>query len=246
MDEEKKVIQIPQTYNEIYSFICENKYKISNDWSLLFEILKVLDKLLNEISYMSELHKDTKIIVESMRIQQDILIKEFRSSITFDKLLFMAENDALDRFFSIVKASSQSIQFLDGLNFNVKSKDPLTKKEKANYDAPKSVQILPEKYIEVSEENNTNTSIQKISSKIESLGKIEYFTLICDPNSYSKTVLNGFNLALALRQKMVSMKMLEDTLYVVPYDDEITGVDHSVLELTMSQYEVVRQKFYGK
>ena len=66
---------------------------------------------------------------------------------------------------------------------------------------------------------------------------IEYFKLIMDPNSYAKTILNAFNLSLALRLQYVGFDFNSDGLFVViPSKSQGDSYRHSILELTPAQY----------
>jgi len=229
---------IPSTYSEIYDFICQNRARIASDWNLLFGILKELDILLDSTRNLSELHKDTRIVLETIKIMQDTLLKEFRNGLTFEKILFMAEHDALDSFFEAAKASSQAISFLDHLAFEARPKVQRTMKEKAYFSVASGNQVMPDILDESIENKDTNLAIYELQQKVVSSGKIEFFHLICDQSSYSKTVVNAFNLALALRQKLVSLKMINCALYAVPYEQGFSELNHSVFEITPAQYRL--------
>lgn len=238
MSDDLSNADIPNTYSEIYDFICQNRARIVSDWNLLFGILKELDILLDSTRNLSELHKDTRIILETIKIMQDTLLKEFRNGLTFEKVLFMAEHDALDSFFEVAKASSQAISFLDHLAFEVKPKVHRSLKEKASFSVASGKQVVPDILDESIENKDSNLAIYELQEKVTFSGKIEFFHLICDRKSYSKTVANAFNLALALRQKLISLKMTNCTLYAVPYEPGFSELNHSVFEITPAQYRL--------
>lgn len=245
-NESNKISKIPFDYFEILQFIKENKQQILDDWHLLFEIIHRLDELLKTASSMGELHKDTRIILETIKIQQDAFIKELRKELTLEKLVTMAGSDFLEDFFSYIKANSQKMNFIDQLNFNYTLPESAPRKERSKYDDAKGEAKEPETLDHIDEETETNALLQKIKNTVLKFGEVEFFKLIIDPSSYSKSVINAFNLALAVRMKMVSFKMNCGVLYVTLYDSGNQELNHSVLEITPEQYEKLLDKMYNK
>lgn len=235
---------IPSTHFEIFEFINENKQCILEDWTILFEILKKLDELLKSTSCMSDLRKDTSIILKTIKLQQDVLLKEIRNELTLKRLVQMTESEFLEDFFISVKANSQAMVFIDRLVFDYTIQPSTARKERTMYSQAKSSALIPETLDQVSDATETNTALQAIKNKVLKKEKIEFFNLIIDQNSYSKTVINAFNLALALRMKLVSLKMESGVLVATSYDSAKQELDHSILEITPAQYEKIRDKLH--
>ncbi|ELA41413.1 uncharacterized protein VICG_01518 [Vittaforma corneae ATCC 50505] len=238
-----KNIMIPSTYFEIFEFINENKQCILDDWTILFEILKKLDELLKSASCMSDLHKDTSIILETIKLQQDILLKEVRNELTLERLIQMAESEFLDDFFIFVKSNSQAMVFIDRLIFNYTAQPSIVRRERTIYDQAKGFTLMPKTLDQIDDVAETNAILQDIRNEVLKKDKVEFFNLIIDLNSYSKTVINAFNLALAIRMKLISLKMVDDVLFAMPYNstsEEELG--HSILEITPAQYEKVKSR----
>lgn len=227
-------------YHEILEFITKNKENISKDWELLLNIYRQLDRMLKDARNMSDLHKNTKILVEAMKLMQDLLFNEFKGDLTFEKLVTLGKNKELDDYFISVKQNTLGFKFLDHLNFDHIPRI-LNQRERQST-AIVGVAKEPETYNETYEDN-FDTIIRALENKISTHGPIEYFKIIFDPDSYSKTVLNAFNLALAVRQKHLSLKSIKNVLYVVKYESTGTDLDHSVLQITPLQYENIRNKY---
>lgn len=236
-------ITIPTTYFEILEFINENRQEILENWKLLFEILNKLDVLLKNASTMSDLHKDTKIILETIKLQQDTLLKEIRNELTLESLVQLSESTFLEDFFLSVKTDSQTIKFLDQLDFTYTAKQSGQKRERIKHEDPVGNINLPDVLREIDAGAETNVLLQDIKNKVAKKGKIEFFEMIIDSESYSKTVLNAFNLTLAIRMKLVSLKMIDGVLFTTLHDSSNQNLDHSVLEITPEMYEKIKNNF---
>lgn len=234
---------IPKSYNGLFEYINDHKQEIIKDWSLLTEILNILDDLLKEATNMSDLHKDTKIILETIKLQKDTLIKEVRNEVTFSKVIDMVNEDLLDDFFTRVKMNSQQMSFVDSLDFNFSRSIKNEKRSKRTFDKASGAASEPEKLLMAETTSELNSEIQKIREIVEKKGQVEFYNLIFDPYSFSKTVYNAFNLALALRTQVVSLKSNNNVLFAVPYENYCSQLDHSVFEITMEEYEKMKGKF---
>lgn len=236
---------IPKTYNGILEFINENRVQISGDFKLILRIFSILDKLLKDASSMCDLHKDTRIVLETIKLQLDSFIKDFKNEISLSKMLVMAETSELDEFFEYIKGNSQAIYFVDRLDFVYKNKDTTIKKVIKSYDNQNEESVSPDNYQIEIEQKESNFDVQRIKTRVNLEKSVEFFSLIFDPTSFSQTVKNAFNLALALRMKQVSLKMEKNALVAVTYNSEDPILDHCVFEITPIQYEILK-KFYMK
>lgn len=236
-----KKLTVPSTYFEIFEFINENRHDIVQNWSLLIEIITKLDTLLKNTLTMCDLHKDTKIILEAIKLQYDTLVKEIRNELSLEKLVQISESEILNNFFTIVKNESQNIKFLDKLTFNTVTKHQKSFSSRKVYDNAQGKTSVPEITKNSNQFEETNTTLQNIKNAVVARGKIEFFEIIFDPNSYSKTVLNAFNMALAFRMKMISFVADGGTLFATEYDSSNLELDHSVLEITPVQFRKLKE-----
>lgn len=235
--EESRGEEIPKTHSELIEFIDEHREQIRSDWKLLSGIIKALDELLQSTECMCDLHKDTTIILETVKIQQSMLLNEFRGELTFERLLNLAESNSLDDFFENVKASSQGMTFIDHLDFNYRAANERLTRQRTQYDRADAALTIPSTLEHVKEDND---ALQSIKEQVLSSGMIEYFRLICDRESFSKTVINAFNVALALRMGLISLKSIDSVICAVPYEAGRPSLGHSVLEITPKQYERIK------
>lgn len=233
-------VTIPTTYNGILEFINENRALIAKDFKLILRIFNILDSLLKHANNMSDLHKDTKIVLETIKLQLDSFLKEFKNEISLSKMLAMAETDELDDFFTFIKSRSLSITFADRLDFNYTVKESV-EKIRTVYDKQFGKIEIPEALEGVDNNVEATHAIQNIKNRVISERQVEYFDLIFDSESFSKTVRNAFSLALALRMKQVSLVMKDSILVAVPYEFSEMENNHSVFEMTPIQYENLKK-----
>lgn len=232
---------VPSTYFEIFEFINENKQEIIQNWSLLLEIITKLDDMLKSTLTMCDLHKDTRIILETIKLQYDTLTKEIRNELTLERLVQISETEILENFFSIVKNESQNAKFLDRLTFNTAIRTSRSASARRRYDNAQGNTSVPETTNNSNEFEETNSTLQNIKNAVIKRNKIEFFEIVFDPESYSKTVLNAFNLALAFRMKMISLVMENGVLFAIEYDSSNQELDHSVLEITPLQFRKLKE-----
>lgn len=233
---------IPTTYNGILEFINENRGLIARDFKLIFRIFDILDNLLKSTNTMADLHKDTRIVLETIKLQLDSFLKEYRNEMSLSKMLIMAENDELDDFFLYIQSNSQAITFVDRLDFEYTVKEPVTKSACKQYDAQEGDVSVPVAAQAVEDHKESIYDIQRIKSRVVSECEVEFFNLIFDANSYSQTVKNAFNLALALRMKQVSLVVQNSVLVAVPFEASSLEQNHSVFEITPMQHERLKAK----
>lgn len=237
-----RTVKIPTSYFEILQFINDNKELILKDLTLLFEILGKLDSLLNSVACMSDLRKDTSIMLQAIRLEQDALFREITHELTLERVMQMPKEKVLEDFFVYVKANSQAMEFVDRLSLNyTPGVRPAPRRVDAGHATETGSEERPEEFDKTTELHEINRVLQEIKSVVARRGRVEFFELVMDAESYSKTVLNAFHLALALRMKLVSLKMDSDVLLAMPYDCTNEELGHSVLEITPEQYEQLRR-----
>lgn len=228
---------IPKDYSNLCEFIENNRSIIVSDNKLLKEILEILDELLSNTETMSDLHRDTTIILSTIKIQYDALVREYRGELTFDKIIDMSNNDQLDEFFEYIQKKSLSMKFLDCLKLDYEKKERRKVKERTKYDNALIEASVPILKINSDQPLESVEIISKIKNLIDKNKKLEYFKLIINPLSFSRTVLNAFSLSLAIRMKTVSLKLEENILYVCEYNEEENKTfDHVVLEINFEKF----------
>lgn len=235
---------IPIDYVELIQYIDNNRQRIIEDWSLLIEVLRKLEDLLRHVTSMADLHKDAAIMLHVIRMEQDKLLKDIRNELTLERVIQISETELMEGFFTYVKGNTQAIEFVDSLVLNYEVEEQPQRKD----DFIAAVESVDsEQTIEDTTEDENLHEIGDILKAIRDMTiqykRIEFFRLIMDRTSYSKTLINAFNLALALRRKVVSLDLKDGTVFVTPYDSSNQQDGHSVFEITQEQYNELNSRF---
>lgn len=238
----KDGVTVPKDYNRLCGFISENKNLILADWGMVSQILDALDNLLNEAENISDLHYDSRIVLATVKLQQDALVREYQRNLSFEKLIEMASSGVLDDFFELVKQKSMTVKFVDQLSLTYTPKEKRERAERTKYDVSLDPASTAGYMAAGGNEDEQTMPIQKIRDVVSRQGEVEYFRLIIDPRSFSKTVHNAFNLALAIREKDVSLISRDGKVFVSGYCPGDGEIDHSVLHLTPAQSKAYAEK----
>lgn len=233
---------IPKDYNKLCVFIAENKNRILSDWGLVARILDALDHLLTCAENLSDLHRDTSIILETIKLQQDALLREYQNGLSIEQLVEQANSGALDGFFETVKSRSLAVRFVDQLSFSFKPRGQRERSTRTVYDLCASPANVPEGTSGGDGPDEQAVLVQRIRDAVMKHGRVEYFYLVINPHSYSRTVHNAFNLALAIRMKAVSLILDEGRVYATQYTSGSAGVGHSALHLTPQQMRLIAER----
>jgi hypothetical protein len=86
------LIPIPSSHFEILEFIQNNRDMIMERPQLIHDLIHRLDVLLKNASCMVDLHNDTKILLEAIKLEYDTFLKEIRNELTLDRLFKMVDS----------------------------------------------------------------------------------------------------------------------------------------------------------
>lgn len=236
-------IEIPTDYADFVDFINRNSNLIRSDTEHMSRILEELNTRLNNAENPSDLHHDSSMMLATIRFHQEIFFKEYQHNLGIEKLVDLTNNGAFDKFFEISKTMFMKAKFVDQLDLSYLPKDPLQRTTRKCYDRCTDPANVPETLTSIEGESGQSQSIVNIKDLIKKHGQVDYFKLILDKESYSKTIYNAFNLALAIRMKAVSLVTVDDVVYVAQYTQKSSEVDHSVLEITPNGYKNLISKF---
>ncbi|KAI4291420.1 hypothetical protein PAPHI01_0694 [Pancytospora philotis] len=235
-------VEIPRDYGSLCRLINENKKLILADWGLVLEILNALDNLLDEARCMSDLHRDTSIMLSTIRLQQEALVRAYQNNLTLEKLAELSNDGALAEFFELAKSKSLAVRFFDRLSFEYRHRERREPAERTRYDSAVGPASMPEQRDAGRTEDAQTRLMHKIRKTVAEAGMVEYFRLVMDPKSFSKTVYNSFSLALALRAKLVSLALIDGAVYVTPYAPGHADVGHSAVQLSPAQHALLVSK----
>lgn len=231
---------IPTDYFDLLDFISTHKTEMLENEDLTLKILDALDSLLTNAKNISDLRMDASIMFSTIKMQYDSFLRAFQNNLSLSKLVDMENKNTLDDFYISLENKFMVANFIDQLNFDYELKELRTKATKKVYDQATSEVIIAADA--VMDDNEDAIPIAKIKNIVYEMGQVEYFRLIVDPSSYSKTVINAFNLALAIRTKSVSLVNIDGIMYVSRYVTENSEVDHSALELTPQKLNEIIKK----
>ncbi|KAI5153999.1 hypothetical protein ENBRE01_3286 [Enteropsectra breve] len=231
-------LDVPKSYRELKIFIEKNKATLFTDKILSAKVFKVLNELLESTNAMSDLYQDVVILNETVKLLESAFLREYENRMSIERILELADAGDLDRYFLEYKRSSYSAVFMDRLNLDFAERAAHPQRERKSYkmnDGPVAVPDL----LNEADEKKQGKYIEGIKRAVENKGRIEYFTLILNPKSFSKSVFNAFNLALSLRNKAVSLEEKDSIIYVVPYrePEEKETPSHGVLSLTPARHK---------
>lgn len=236
-------MNIEDEYLEIIQRIKKEKQNLEDGDELLLILQKRANELFKEITNTNELKLDAKFKKESHKIIFNKFKKkqneEKLTSNSFLKLINKIEDDL---FFKIVYSSYDK-----SLNLKIPKifKEPFINKKriksknekiKEEYISP-IIQSIP-KY----EEDIIDLMIKKIINIVKKEKKIEFFKLILNPNSFSKTIENIFYLSFA--NKTGEVKIYEEnSIIFIKIETNISNLkikdeyQHFIFNIQYYEYE---------
>ncbi len=228
-------VEIPKDYRGFIEFIEKNSSLILSDPKLMTRILEELNKRLNDAQYPCELQQDSSMMLATIRFYQEALLKEYNNDITLNRLVDLANSGSLDDYYEIAKTNFLKARFVDKLDFGINRKETVQRIKKKYEVCNESIK-MPKILENIEEECFESQAIKNIKTQVENNGKIEYLEMVLDLNSYSQTIYNVFNLALAIRNKAVSLIEEDKKIYVINYVESKEPIEHNIIELTYEKY----------
>lgn len=198
-------------------------------------LLSALNRLLMERSGISDLRCDASLMLKAIRMQQESFIKDYDTVIDLDTLIMLANNGELLEFFTNFFDSNVAAQFVTQLALENKPEV----KERAARTKYSTVEGTAQEPKKAKVGKKTLQSVERIKKIVKSVGPTEYFTFIVDPESYSNTVKNAFDLSLAVRLKEVSLVEIDGVLFVGEYTPGKEVSTQSVLQITPAQHRAL-------
>lgn len=235
--EEEESLNINDEYTLLLDQICEAQLsKASNN--NLEVIIAQTENLLKSVKNPTTLKLDARVFSEAVNASSDILEKSLRNFKLDTEAFLNLDHDTIERYFIRAKTFYYGIKFHKFISLEERVKPSITirkaqsrsvkEEEEEKIDEPRG---KPER-----EESNMQIA-ETIRNLVSQRHKIEYFRLVIDIESYSKTVENMFYLAFAVRMKMVNIKVISDVIYVVERNNSDEGEDsHMIVELDYDEY----------
>ncbi|KAL6122762.1 hypothetical protein NUSPORA_00018 [Nucleospora cyclopteri] len=234
--------EIPNSHSELLEWINENRKIIINDPKIVTSILHRLNFILLDTENINILRKDVQIMCKTVKLEYEALLKEYRSNLDADMIIEMVNRGELEEFFADCRRKERCFEAIDFLNFNYEVKEK-QKHEKTQITATNEPQTKADELENMVNQQIEDSHVIKISKIVENHKKIEYFELILDPLSFSKTIYNAFNVSLANRMKLISFQMADNKLYVSKPQKDSVLYEHGVLEITPKDYKKLLVKY---
>ncbi|AFN83595.1 hypothetical protein EROM_081790 [Encephalitozoon romaleae SJ-2008] len=222
------------------------KEDLFEDKCRLEELINTSNKLFKKIKTSSELKLDAKMTALSTKIackrmEKDIELDDITSS-TFVELF---RKNLLNDFYRYAMRCNAGIRFLGC--FSLGNHPEASNRKKLP--VQRSKQHLPETRIPalITREKASTEEfdiLMHIKEVVLERGRVEYFRLVINPQSFSKTIENIFYLSLSLRSGLIYIEWDDDEiLYVTSKNSGRKGdLGHLAIEMTYDEYLAIVEK----
>ncbi|KAG5860605.1 hypothetical protein KMI_01g02460 [Encephalitozoon hellem] len=231
-------LDLLQTMRHLREDLLEDKRRLE-------ELVNTSNKLFKKIKTSSELKLDAKMTALSTKITCTRMEKDIElDDITPSTFLELFRKGLLDDFYRYAMKCNSGIRFSGCFSLNDHSE--ASNRKKPSVQRPK--QSLPETKIPVSitrERASTEEMdvLMRIKELVAERNRVEYFRLVINPQSFSKTIENIFYLSLSLRSGLVYMEWSDGVLYVTSKNNRGGGeMGHLAVEMTYDEYLVIIEK----
>lgn len=243
VDKENILNTMPEDYTEISLWLKENKKFFINQPLILTDVLRKLNEMLQKAETISDLKKDMNILVETIQIEKDALLKEFNANFTVEKFIEFINDDKSNDFFVHCRQNEKSYAFVDILNLDVESREK--NKQRTVRETVLKEQESAIKYEKYEGNTETNEEIENLKKLVKKKGVVKFEQYVCDKESFSKTIFNVFNVSLAIKMKYVGLKKENrEYLLVKPNESVKEGNKnvHGIFEITKKKWREMIDK----
>lgn len=222
---------ITKQYLDLLSKIKDTHISTAENTQLDYIIVQA-EELFQSIEKPSTLKLDARLFSEAVSMSSDRLEKSMRNFVlTTDAFLSMSK-ESFAKYFKRATTFHYGIKFAELITMGWVEK-PRNVAERA---AQSSNSEMKQPGDKVEKEESNMIIAEKIRDLVKQKER-EYFRLVIDVDSYSKTVENMFYLAFAVRMKMVNLKMNNNKFTVVKWENGEEKEDsHMIVELDYEEY----------
>ncbi|OQS54481.1 hypothetical protein EHP00_1054 [Ecytonucleospora hepatopenaei] len=227
---------IPFDYSKISMWLSENKKLFINKPRLFSAVLSRLDQMLKNSQTIFDLKKDMGVLIQTIQLEKEALLKEFNSNFTEEKFIEFINEGKAEDFFILCHKNEKTCFFTDVLyiDFEIKTNQKTIRKTEINTKKQKTADT---QIISKEDNSETNKAIEDLKKYIEKNNFITFEEYILDRKSFSKTIFNTFNVSVALKMKYVSIKKENNILYLTKYkEDDKKGNVHGVFSITKNKW----------
>lgn len=234
---------IPDDYKKISLWLQENRQKIIQNPQIIIKIFEKLNTLLEQNENIISLRRDITLLLETIKIEYDALLKEYNKTLTCDKIIQIINDGTCDEFFKYCLINEKTFTFVEFLNIGYKDKE---KKQKLQNKEIEITEKIINKVKPIDNDNNhfndtTVFELNKIKTIVNQYVYISYYEIILDPHSFSKTIFNAFNISLAIKLKYIKLFKDKEIIFITNFNNNKictnNTYEHGILEMTYEKYQ---------
>lgn len=242
---------LEKEYLSLIEKIKEERESLEEDDELLFILQKKANELFIKIKNTSELKLDAKFLKESSKILANKFTKNRNNAELSSRGFIKFIDQEGDAFFDFISSNIDR-----GLTLKIPKilKQPEVverkkSKEKKNKFKEEAIEAVEKVHIK-EEEDIIQKRIKQIIKITKEKKKIDFFELVLDPMSFSKTVENIFYLAFANKTKVIKIIEENKKIFVISVDaneskendSENSVGEHFICNIEQYEYEKLIRK----
>lgn len=231
----KKLNNIKIKYLDILKVLRINKESSNQN---LDEVIQNTDNLLTQVENPSELVLDAKVSYESTSQASTIFLKNcMEDKITTEQFVSFYGKKQMKEYVKFMYRKFYGVNFLEKFNLFTIEKVRTQRTQGIIRRSQRTDPKTPDLAIEITEDENQLNVVKKIKKILREYEEIDYFTLVLDPHSFSRTIENLFYLSFAVKMQQVFLKMNDNKLLVVKEnetDDDL--LSHLIVSIEFNEY----------
>ncbi|KAM0687749.1 Non-structural maintenance of chromosomes element 4 A [Conglomerata obtusa] len=201
-------------------------------------LLQESNNLLDQIKKPSTLKLDALVINQTTKLTSSNFSKRIsNSSLTIPVFIEMLKNNDYRFFEECERTYTNGIEFSKKINLRYEERRTLSRSLNRSV-----VDTEAEEPNGLMEREEKACLTEKIGYIVAKYKRIEYFLLVIDPNSYSKTIENIFYCAFAVRRGIVNLICEDEKLYVCSGSGNGEEAEHLIIEITYKEYLQIIKK----
>ncbi|RVD92754.1 non-structural maintenance of chromosome element 4 like [Tubulinosema ratisbonensis] len=245
MKTQKESRNIKIKYLKLLKVLRKEKQTINDK---LDEVIEDTNTLLTQVDKPSELVLDAKVSYESTSQANSIFQKNcLEDRMTTEKFVNLYGSKEMKEYVNFVYNKFLGVTFAEKINLfpdeKIKHSRTQTQIKKSQKFEPKS----PKKLTEAVDDENQLNLVKRIKKIVKQHEKIDYFTLVLDPKSFSRTIENLFYLSFAIKMQQVYLKMIDNNLFVtIENESEEENLNHLIVSIEYNEFKKLIKKYQLK
>jgi non-structural maintenance of chromosomes element 4 len=238
---------IHHRYLDLLQEIRVSKDEILENRSKLESLIETSNILFKKINTSSELRLDAKVNALSTRMSHTRMERDMsESGMTSKRFIAYLEKGLLEEFYEYAFSCYWGMVFLDQLVLRTEEGEQGKRAPPQRRQLNVAEAEIPRPVSAVGEDTDLFEIVSQIRCLASERGECDYFELVIDPASFSKTVENMFYLSFAIRSGIVSLVSREDALVICSGTTAGEDSGHLVLEMTYEEYRAIIERMGGR